>query len=301
MGDETASNTGDIMIHPTRQDFHLIHRLRVRWAEVDIQRIVFNSHYLTYMDIAFTEYWRALAIPYESIPTLLGGDLYVKKSTLEYHDPARLDDHLGIGLKCARIGNSSIVFLGAVFRGDVLLVSAEMVYVFADPATQTSKPVPDTLRDILRTFEAGVSSVECQLGAWVDLGDQARALRQAVFADELRIALGLDYDAADLEATHIVVRNRLGQALATGRLTQEAPGVGRIARVAVHRAMRAAGFGRMAMESLMETATTRGDTRIVLLCQRSAEGFYRNLGFVPVAEPTMEAGVPHIEMAWTAP
>ena len=30
--------------HPTRQDFRLLHRLRVRWAEVDMQNIVFNAH-----------------------------------------------------------------------------------------------------------------------------------------------------------------------------------------------------------------------------------------------------------------
>ena len=106
------------MTQPTRQDFRLVHRLRVRWAEVDLQRIVFNPHYLMYIDTAFTEYWRALAMPYELIPELLGGDLYVKKSTLQYHASARLDDLLDIGVKCERIGNSSLLFGSGIFRGD---------------------------------------------------------------------------------------------------------------------------------------------------------------------------------------
>ncbi len=112
---------------PVRRDFRLIHRLRVRWAEVDLQRIVFNPHYLMYIDTAFTEYWRELAIPYEVIPQTLGGDLYVKKATVEYHGSARLEDLLDIGLKCQRIGNSSLVFAGAIFRGDELLITTEMV------------------------------------------------------------------------------------------------------------------------------------------------------------------------------
>ena len=29
-----------------RSDFRFFHRLRVRWAEVDMQKIVFNAHYL---------------------------------------------------------------------------------------------------------------------------------------------------------------------------------------------------------------------------------------------------------------
>ena len=30
----------------TRTDFRFYERLRVRWAEVDMQKVVFNGHYL---------------------------------------------------------------------------------------------------------------------------------------------------------------------------------------------------------------------------------------------------------------
>ena len=92
------------MTQASLRDFRLRHRLRVRWAEVDMQRIVFNPHYLMYVDTAFTEYWRALAVPYEAIPGSFGGDMYVKKSTLEYHGSAELEDMLQIGMRCQRIG-----------------------------------------------------------------------------------------------------------------------------------------------------------------------------------------------------
>ena len=281
----------------TRRDFRLMHRLRVRWGEVDIQRIVFNPHYLMYIDSAFTEYWRALAIPYESIPELLGGDVYVKKSTLEYHGSARLDDLLDVGMQCERVGNSSLVFRSGVFRGDVLLVSGELVYVFADLAMRKSKPVPQVLRDLLQAYEAGVSPIEIRLGSWAELGEQASALRQAVFLGEFQIPLDLAHDVADLESVHALVLNRLGQALATGRLMREGPGLARIARVAVNRAIRSTGFGRMVMQALMQLAAERGDTRVVLCSQCSAEGFYTRLGFVPIDEPFIEAGVPHVDMA----
>ena len=49
-----------------RSDFRCVHRLRVRWAEVDMQKIVFNAHYLMYIDNAMSDYWRALALPYEA-------------------------------------------------------------------------------------------------------------------------------------------------------------------------------------------------------------------------------------------
>ena len=93
-----------------RKDFRCCHRLRVRWSEVDIQKIVFNAHYLTYADCAMTEYWRALALPYEAGMQALDGEVYLKKASVEYHASARLDDLLDLGLRCARVGNTSLVF-----------------------------------------------------------------------------------------------------------------------------------------------------------------------------------------------
>ena len=71
-----------------RTDFRFLERLRVRWAEVDLQQIVFNGHYLMYFDTAVAGYWRALAMPYASTMHYLGGDLFVRKSTLEYEGSA---------------------------------------------------------------------------------------------------------------------------------------------------------------------------------------------------------------------
>ena len=125
-----------------RDEFRFIDRLRVRWAEIDAQKIVFNGHYLMYFDTAVAGYWRALAMPYAQTMEHLGGDMFVRKATLEYFGPARYDDVLDIGVRCARVGNSSLLFVGAAYRQDELLVSCELVYVFADPRTYASKTVP---------------------------------------------------------------------------------------------------------------------------------------------------------------
>jgi YbgC/YbaW family acyl-CoA thioester hydrolase len=122
----------------------------VRWVEVDMQRIVFNGHYLMYFDTAFAGYWRAMAMPYHETMDRLGGDLFVRKASVEYEGSARYDDVIHVGIRCLRIGNSSIVFEAGVFRAETLLVRGELVYVFADPATQTSRPVPQQLRDVLQ-------------------------------------------------------------------------------------------------------------------------------------------------------
>jgi len=279
-----------------RQDFRFFHRLRVRWVEVDMQKIVFNAHYLMYVDTAVADYWRALGLPYEEAMHLLGGDLYVKKATVEFHGSARMDDRLDVALRCGRIGNSSMAFTGAIFRGDELLISCELIYVFADPASQTSKPVPPSLRETLTGFEAGESMVLVRTGGWAELGGDARRIRTEVFLQEQRIPAEMEWDDADAVALHAVAYNRLGQAVATGRLLQQAPGVARIGRMAVHRALRGSGVGRQVLQALVAAATARGDRQAMLHAQRSAEDFYLGLGFQPRGDAFEEAGIAHIEM-----
>ncbi|ROZ61579.1 YbgC/FadM family acyl-CoA thioesterase [Ramlibacter sp. WS9] len=282
-----------------RKDFRFFHRLRVRWAEVDMQKIVFNAHYLMYFDTAVTDYWRALALPYVEAMHLLGGDLYVKKATVEFNASARMDDRLDIGMKCARIGNSSMTFVGAIFRGDELLITGELIYVFADPATQSSQAVPQPLRDVLTGFEAGEEMVEVKTGRWQDLGHDAARIRTEVFVDEQRIPADMEWDDGDQTAIHAVAYNRLGQPLATGRLLQQVPGVARIGRMAVHRALRGSGVGKQVLKALMDVAANRGDYEAMLHAQSSAQTFYLGLGFVPRGAPFDEAGIAHIEMART--
>ena len=94
----------------TRDEFRFFERLRVRWAEIDAQHIVFNAHYLMYFDTAIAGYWRGMALPYQETMRALEGDLYVRKATVEYLGSARYDDVVDVGVRCERIGNSSIQF-----------------------------------------------------------------------------------------------------------------------------------------------------------------------------------------------
>jgi YbgC/YbaW family acyl-CoA thioester hydrolase len=276
-------------------DFRFSHSLRVRWVEVDMQKIVFNGHYLMYFDTAIADYWRALGLPYEEAMQQLKGDLYVKKASVEYHGSARFDDRLEVALRCARIGNSSLTFVSAISRDGVLLVSCELIYVFADPATQTSKPVPPALRELLDKFEAGDDMLALQTGDWKTLGADASALRAAVFAHEQGIALNRMSDAADASGLHAVAYNGLGQVVATGRLIRRENGVSQIGRLAVHRALRGSGVGARVLQALVDGAKQRGDAEVMLHAQRSAQGFYERVGFTARGAYFEEAGIPHLE------
>ncbi|MEL7938862.1 thioesterase family protein [Pseudomonas delhiensis] len=139
-------------VFPERHEFHFFHGLRVRWSEVDPQGIVFNGNYLTYADVATTEYYRNLEIRYPADLLRGGGDLFAVKSSLEYFAPARYDDWLDMGVRVARLGRSSLTFQVAIWCEEQPLTLGELIYAYANDQRQ-SQPLPDWLRERIAAFE----------------------------------------------------------------------------------------------------------------------------------------------------
>ena len=137
----------------SRDDFSFFHPLRVRWAEVDPQGIVFNGNYLTYADVAITEYFRALEVAYPADFLKDGGDFFAVKTLLEYLAPARFDEQLDVGVRVSRLGGASMAFELGIWREDQQLTSGEVVYVHADADNRKSLRLPDWLREKVRGFE----------------------------------------------------------------------------------------------------------------------------------------------------
>ncbi|MGH8692271.1 MAG: acyl-CoA thioesterase [Burkholderiales bacterium] len=137
-----------------RADFVCAPSLRVRWAEVDMQKIVFNGHYLTYIDTAVAEYWRAIGLPYpDGYVERYGADLFLRKATLEYLGSAHYDDMLTVCCRVAKLGRTSMTFRFEIYHEAELLITAELVYVNADPAAMKAAPLPEEVRALIREYE----------------------------------------------------------------------------------------------------------------------------------------------------
>ena len=94
------------------------------------------------------------------MPTVLqqagdGRELFARKSTIDYLAPARFDDVLEIGVRCSAIGRSSLTISLEIFCGALQLISAEVVYVYADAALRKSVAVPQVWRDVLAGADGG--------------------------------------------------------------------------------------------------------------------------------------------------
>ena len=119
--------------------------LRVRYAECDLQGVVFNSHYLAYLDVTMTELWRSAVGGYREMVDK-GVDMVVAEARLRFHASARFDDELRLEAVVAELGNTSIHTRHQIHRGTELLVDADMRHVMVDLKTLEKTPIPGWLR-----------------------------------------------------------------------------------------------------------------------------------------------------------
>ncbi len=122
------------------------HQLRVRYAECDRQEVVFNAHYLTYLDVAMTELWRAAFGSYQVMMDR-GYDMVVAEAQLRFARAARFDDQLALEVCITKLGNSSMMTRHRIQRDGELLVEATMCHVLVDLETLRKAPLPDWVRD----------------------------------------------------------------------------------------------------------------------------------------------------------
>ena len=80
--------------------------LRVRYGECDAQQVVFNARYGDYVDVAATEFYRAVFGSYQALLEQ-GLDSQVVRMVTDWSAPARFDDVLQLEVRTLRLGNSS--------------------------------------------------------------------------------------------------------------------------------------------------------------------------------------------------
>lgn len=134
-------------------DFRFV--FRVRYAECDPQKIVFNARWGDYVDLAATEYTREL---FGSVdPEAAGLDWRLVRQLVEWRSPARFDDVLVAHVRTVKVGTTSFT-LAMQFRRhgeDTVLVTAETVYVVVEPHGDKKLPVPDRHRAALERGAPG--------------------------------------------------------------------------------------------------------------------------------------------------
>jgi YbgC/YbaW family acyl-CoA thioester hydrolase len=130
---------------------------RVRWGDVDAARIIFYGSYIRFFEIAETELFRAIGMPYGKVFDEL--DIWLPRVHLEcdFRRVSQLDDLLEVSVYVGNIGKTSLRLDFEVRRkspdGSVeegLIATAHFVLVAVRRDTLDPISVPEELR---RAFE----------------------------------------------------------------------------------------------------------------------------------------------------
>jgi acyl-CoA thioester hydrolase len=129
-----------------------VHRVRVRYAEIDGQGVVFNAHWLTYFDDACTRFMESLGF---------GPDFWTKefdvmlvKAVLEWSGSARFDDWIDIDVAPVRLGTKSFDLRYRASVAGEPACAATITYVAVVPGANTSIEIPAPVRTALAARSA---------------------------------------------------------------------------------------------------------------------------------------------------
>jgi acyl-CoA thioester hydrolase len=130
--------------------------LRVRYSECDAQKVVFNGKYAEFVDIAVTEYIRAVWGDYNDV-LAMGLDSQVVNLNISWKASSTFDDVLAIEVNTTHIGNSSYTIGFKLFDYETgnAVASAEIVYVMVSSTEFAKMAIPDELKKKLELGSPG--------------------------------------------------------------------------------------------------------------------------------------------------
>ena len=117
-----------------KEGYPYFHPHRVRYSEIDLQGIVYNSRYLDYFDAAITEYMRHCGFNYVADARNTGKDFHLVKASVEFLKPVPYDEEIEIGVRVGRIGRSSLCWKLGLFQKESEEVSTtgEIIWVYTN-------------------------------------------------------------------------------------------------------------------------------------------------------------------------
>lgn len=85
--------------------------VRVYYEDTDTGGVVFYANYLKFFERARTEWLRQAGIGQQALAMSEQVMFVVKKTSIDYHSPAKLDDSLSISVQIEKLARASINFI----------------------------------------------------------------------------------------------------------------------------------------------------------------------------------------------
>ncbi len=131
--------------------FTVCHELHPRFRDTDAMGHINNAVYVTYLEVARQEYWRALSgnQDYRRVPFILA------HVTIDFRSEALMREVLLLCVRCEWVGGKSFAFRYEIREKETarVVVEAASVQVCYDYDLKQSIAVPVELRTSLERFE----------------------------------------------------------------------------------------------------------------------------------------------------
>jgi acyl-CoA thioester hydrolase len=138
--------------NPRRTDFKVVRPMPTRWADNDQYGHVNNVAYYSYFDTAVNAFLMEATATDTRAMSAIG---VVAETSCRFLKEVSFPDLLHVGLRLERLGNSSVIYQLAVFRGDDDEPSAigRFVHVYVDAQSRRPTPIPPAIREALERLQ----------------------------------------------------------------------------------------------------------------------------------------------------
>ncbi|AWB34464.1 acyl-CoA thioesterase [Orrella marina] len=132
----------------TIEQYRFVHNLSTRWMDNDVYGHVNNVNYYSFFDTAVGAFLiRHAGLDYENDPCVA----WVVDTRCSYFKSIAFPDEVKVGVRVARLGNSSVHYELGIFKNDDPQACAQghFVHVYVDRTTQRPVPIPQSTRHAL--------------------------------------------------------------------------------------------------------------------------------------------------------
>jgi acyl-CoA thioester hydrolase len=123
--------------------------IRVFYEDTDAGGVVYHSNFLNFCERARTEWLRHLTIGRERLQNEFGLMFVVRRATIDWRRPARLDDLLMVETRLSGMGKVRMSLTQTITRDGTLLATVTIEVVAVSVAEFTPLLLPDALRALL--------------------------------------------------------------------------------------------------------------------------------------------------------
>jgi acyl-CoA thioester hydrolase len=127
------------------------HTIATRWMDNDVYGHVNNVVYYSYFDTAVNEF-----LIQRGVLDIHNGEVvgFVVDSGCSYFSPLAFPDTVQVGIRVAKLGNSSVRYQIGIYRNDEPAPAAvgHFVHVYVERSSNRAVPIPANVREVLATL-----------------------------------------------------------------------------------------------------------------------------------------------------